>query len=253
MTDTTPATEVALITGASGGLAREVSRTLAGNGWRLALVSRDLEHVPPTPGACLIEADVSTAPGAFRALELCKRETGQAPRALVNCAGSVLMSALHRTRSDQFRECMAANLDSSFYALQAFISSCLTDKKPGAAILISSVTARIGVSNHEAISAAKAAIEGLTRSAAATYSRNQIRVNAVAPGLMRSPATERLFSSANAERQLDAQYPLGRHGELADVARAVCWLLSAQASWITGQVIPVDGGFTAVRPLQRAV
>ena len=66
----------------------------------------------------------------------------------------------------------------------------------------------------------KAAIEGLTRAAAATYARQRIRVNAVAPGLMRTPATEGLFSAPDATRQLDAQYPLGRHGQVKDVARA---------------------------------
>ena len=120
-------------------------------------------------------------------------------------------------------------------------------------MLVSSVTARIGVSNHEAIAAAKAAVESLVRSAAATYSRDRIRINAVAPGLMRSPSTEWLFSTQKNARQLDAQYPLGRHGRVDDAAEAIVWLVSDQADWITGQVLPVDGGFTAVRPLQRAV
>ena len=87
--------------------------------------------------------------------------------------------------------------------------------------------------------------------AAATYARQQIRVNAVAPGLMRTPATESLFTAPQLARQLGAQYPLGRYGQAGEVARAICWLLSDTASWITGQTLPVDGGFTAVRPLQR--
>ena len=248
--------KIAMITGASGGLAQAVATQMANQGWQLALVSRDLEklkNINTVSEPCLIEADVSTASGAAEAIKQCISETGRNPTALVNCAGSVLMAPLHKTREQQYRQCMQANLDTSFFALSAFINGCLKAKQAGAAVLISSVTARIGVSNHEAIAAAKAAVESLARSAAATYSKDHIRINAVAPGLMRSPATEWLFSTANNSRQLDAQYPLGRHGQVEDVASTIAWLVSDEAAWITGQILPVDGGFTAVRPLQRAV
>ena len=245
----------AMITGASGGLAGAVASRLHDKGWNLVLVSRDLNKLSQNPAAaksCLIEADVSTASGADQAIAQCISETGRAPIALINCAGSVLMAPLHKTREDQYRQCMQANLDTSFFSLGAFVNGCIAHKQPGTAVLVSSVAARIGVSNHEAVAASKAAVESLARSAAATYSRDKIRVNAVAPGLMRSPATEWLFSTPNNARQLDAQYPLGRHGQVEDVANAIAWLVSDEASWITGQVLPVDGGFTAVRPLQRA-
>jgi NAD(P)-dependent dehydrogenase (short-subunit alcohol dehydrogenase family) len=242
-----------MITGASGSLATAVADRLAADGWRLALVTRDASKLVDRPAGTPIEADVSTADGASLALEACVAETGQAPSALVNCAGSVLMAPLHRTREQQYRDCMQANLDTSFFALGAFVDSCLKSKRAGNAVLVSSVTAQIGVSNHEAIAAAKAAVESLARSAAASYSRDKIRVNAVAPGLMRSRSTEWLFSTQKNTRQLDAQYPLGRHGKVEDVADAIAWLVSDRAEWITGQVLPVDGGFTAVRPLQRAV
>lgn len=248
--------KIALITGASGGLARAVADRLETDGWQLALVTRDLGKLGRDPGArtaCLIENDVSTADGAVQAIATCKADLGRGPTALINCAGSILMAPLHRTREAQYRDCLRANLDTSFFALGAFVDECLREKQPGVAVLVSSVTAQIGVSNHEAIAAAKAAVESLTRSAAATYSRERIRVNAVAPGLMRSPSTEWLFSTQKNTRQLDAQYPLGRHGKVEDAADAIAWLVSDQANWITGQVLPVDGGFTAVRPLQRAV
>lgn len=248
--------KIAMITGASGGLANAVASKLSDKGWQLALVTRDLNKLstyPTTSTSCLIEADVSSAEGASDAISRCRSETGHTPDAMINCAGSVLMLPLHKTAEDQYRHCMAANLDTSFFALQAFINSCLEAEQAGVAVLVSSVTARIGVSNHEAVAAAKAAVESLARSTAATYSRNAIRVNAVAPGLMRSPATEWLFSTTKNTRQLDAQYPLGRHGQLDDVASTIAWLVSEEANWITGQVLPVDGGFTAVRPLQRAV
>ena len=248
--------KIAMITGASGGLAGAVANKLFEDGWHLALVTRDLNNLDQNTAAsasCLIEADVSTPGGAESAVRQCQAAAGHTPDALINCAGSVLINPLHRTSEEKYRLCMQANLDTSFFTLAAFINTCLESNKAGAVVLVSSVAARIGISNHEAMAASKAAVEGLARSAAATYSRDNIRINAVAPGLMRSPATEWLFSTPKNTCQLDAQYPLGRHGQVEDVAEAVAWLISDDAGWITGQVLPVDGGFTAVRPLQRAV
>jgi NAD(P)-dependent dehydrogenase (short-subunit alcohol dehydrogenase family) len=79
-----------------------------------------------------------------------------------------------------------------------------------------------------------------------------IRVNAIAPGIMLTPATERFFAGGKAEKQIAAQYPLGRFGSVQDGAAAIHWLLSDAASWITGHILPVDGGFSAIRPMVRA-
>jgi len=98
----------------------------------------------------------------------------------------------------------------------------------------------------------KAAIEGLTRSAAATYAHYGIRINAVAPGLMRTGVTEQFFVSPSAVRKINAQYPLGRYGKAEDVANAIAWLLSEESNWITGQILSIDGGYSAVRSLPRA-
>jgi NAD(P)-dependent dehydrogenase (short-subunit alcohol dehydrogenase family) len=117
----------------------------------------------------------------------------------------VFTSRLHRTNATQYADCLAANLNTAFFTLGAFVDACLSARQPGATILISSVTARIGLANHEVIAAAKSAVEGLSRSAAASYARDGIRMNAVAPGLMRTGATERFFVSPEAMRSVDAQ------------------------------------------------
>lgn len=80
----------------------------------------------------------------------------------------------------------------------------------------------------------------------------KLEVEDIAPGLTRTGATERLFSARGAEEQIAAQYPLGRYAQPEDQARAAAWLLSEAAGWITGQILPVDGGFTAIRPMVRA-
>ena len=105
----------------------------------------------------------------------------------------------------------------------------------------------MGLANHEAIAAAKAGVIGLMLSAAATYARQRIRFNAVAPGLVRTPLTKGLVSSELAEKASVAMHPLGRLGEPEDVARAIAWLLDPAQGWITAQVIGVDGGLADVR------
>jgi NAD(P)-dependent dehydrogenase (short-subunit alcohol dehydrogenase family) len=112
----------------------------------------------------------------------------------------------------------------------------------GSIVLMSSAAAGIGLPNHEAIAACKAGIEGLARSAAATYAAKQIRVNAVAPGLVQTPMTERVWNHPRSAEISLAMHPMGRFGQPEDIARAVCWLLDPSQSWITGQTIGVDGG-----------
>ena len=112
--------------------------------------------------------------------------------------------------------------------------------------MVSSAAAQIGLSNHEAIAAAKAGIIGLTLSAAATYAGRRIRFNAVSPGLVKSEMTRKLWESDEALAMSSRMHALGRLGEPEDVARAIAWLLDPTNDWITGQNIGVDGGLGSV-------
>jgi len=114
-------------------------------------------------------------------------------------------------------------------------------------VLVSSAAARIGLANHEAIAAAKGAIEGLVRSAAATYAARAVRVNAVAPGLVRSRLTERIVNNDKALAASLALHPLGRVGEPGDVARAIAFLVDPAQSFLTGQILGVDGGLADLK------
>ena len=258
-------TRTAMITGAGGGLAQATARLLAEAGWSLALVGRDtgslaavqhdlLDDAPSPDGPIrivLVEADVSTGEGACHAVETARALLDQPLGGLVNCAGGVFLQAGHQTTETQYRDVLRANLDTAFFSLGAFTDQLLKDKERGAAVLVSSVAARVGVPRHEAMAAAKGGIEALVRSAAATYAPRGLRVNAVAPGLMPTPSTERFFGNAQMEKALAEQYPLGRWGDVLDTARAIRWLLGEESAWITGQVVPVDGGYTSLKGMPR--
>lgn len=241
----------AVVAGASGGLGQAVVKRLAEAGYEVLAVGRDGERLAALKNNSvkILEADVSTEAGARLALG---DDEGPVPAALVNCAGQVLVRGLHATSEDDYRACLSANLDTSFYLLKAFASRLRESKARGAAVMVSTVAARIGIQNHEAVSAAKAAVDGLVRSAAATYSTQGLRVNSVAPGLLETPAVAGFLRGDAARQAMARQYPLGRFGDPEEVAELIVWLLSDKAGWVNGQTIGIDGGFTAVRPTVKA-
>jgi NAD(P)-dependent dehydrogenase (short-subunit alcohol dehydrogenase family) len=169
---------------------------------------------------------------------------------IANCVGSLLLKPAHITKEEEWNETLLTNLGSAFAAVRA---AAKVMRSTGSVVLVSSAAARMGLPNHEAIAAAKAGVVGLMRSAAATYASRGIRVNAVAPGLVRTPMTQRITSSKAAESASVALHPLGRLGEPEDVARVLAWLLGPESGWITGQVLGVDGGLAALKtPPPRA-
>ena len=243
--------KTALVIGASSGVAQALVHLLKAADWQVFQVCRDATRIDTGPEACL-SADASTETGALAAVAAATQAFGAPPGAVINCAGSTLIAPISRTSEAQYRAVMAANLDTSFFTAKAYAAALSTEKRGGALLLFSSVVAGIGVSNHSAIAAAKGGVEALTRSLAADFSSIGLRVNCIAPGMTRTPMTERMLTNESAARQIVAQYPLGRHGEAADIAALAAFLVSEASGWITGQVIGIDGGFSAVRPFVKA-
>lgn len=169
---------------------------------------------------------------------------------VVNCIGSLMLKAVHQTRLDEWNSVMETNLTSCFSILHAAVPKLR--KSGGSIAFVSSAAAQIGMSNHEAIAAAKAGIEGLARSAAATYASKNIRVNCVAPGLVQSEMTKQFWQSDQARSMSEAMNPMSRLGEPEDIASCLAWLIDPANSWVTGQVIGVDGGMSSVMLKPRA-
>jgi NAD(P)-dependent dehydrogenase (short-subunit alcohol dehydrogenase family) len=244
--------KVALITGAAGGLGRAMAARLAADGWQLIVTSRQAEHLSAAFGNqhLQVAADCSTVAGARQILQVAK-EAGMLPQALAHCVGNIRLGAMHRMSEADFSDCLNANLVSAFHTLAAFVGALREARSPGAAVLVSSAAARIGTPNHEAVAAAKAGLEGLVRGAAATYAGNAIRINAVAPGIMETPASAGIIASPAAREGAARQYPLPGIGSPDELAELMFWLLSDSAARITGQIWAMDGGFASIRPLVK--
>ena len=164
---------------------------------------------------------------------------------VANCVGSLLLKPAHLLSEEEWDATITTNLKSAFAVVR---SAAITMAQLGGSIvLISSAAARIGLANHEAISAAKAGIEGLALAASASYASKGIRVNCVAPGMTRTPLTAKLLQHEMMAKASAGMHALGRIGEPHDVASAIEWLLDPEQSWITGQVIGVDGGLSRIR------
>ncbi|MBU6174678.1 MAG: SDR family oxidoreductase [Planctomycetes bacterium] len=241
---------VYVILGASGGIGSALTRRLAACGSRLVLAARAsdrLNELAHSVNSFAVPTDAMRFDAVeqlfTRAMELHGRVDGAAC-----CVGSILLKAAHLTSEAEFLQTINANLTAAFATVRA--AAKVMGDKGGSIVLCSSAAARIGLPNHEAVAAAKAGIIGLTLSAAATYAPKNVRVNAVAPGLVRTPLTSRITGSEPALKASLSMHPLGRIGEPSDVASAIEWLLSPTQTWVTGQVIGIDGGLADLKGMR---
>lgn len=233
-----------LVFGGGGGIGAAVVARVKGRGESRVVVAGRNQEAQEATGADqnLVVGDLLAANAvdeAFSAAEADGPITG-----VVAAVGSILLKPAHATSDADFDDTIARNLTFAFRVLRAAAKRRETLKS---LVLFSSAAASVGLPNHEAIAAAKAGIEGLVRSAAATYASAGLRVNAVAPGLVRTKLAGRITGNPAALAASTAMHPLGRIGEVDDVAPVVTWLLSSESSWVTGQIIAVDGGLSSLR------
>jgi 3-oxoacyl-[acyl-carrier protein] reductase len=238
---------VALVTGGSRGIGAAISRELGAAGAHVAVnYARDAESaaavcaaVRDTGGeATAVQGDVSTADGAAALVEAIESDVGPIG-ILVNNAGITRDDLIMRLSEEDWRDVIDTNLGGAFFTCRA-LSRPMLKRRSGAIVNITSIVGVHGNAGQSNYAASKAGLIGLTKALAKELGGRGIRVNAIAPGYIATELTDALPDQAR--EAILSNTPLGRLGEPADVARAVRFLCSDAAAFVTGEVLAVDGG-----------
>jgi NAD(P)-dependent dehydrogenase (short-subunit alcohol dehydrogenase family) len=242
--------KVAIVTGGASGIGKACARAMAREGASIAIFDSCAESgrevadelAAQAYTAAFFEVDVACE-ASVRAAIAAVIHRFERLDILHNNAGIAIRQPVDSQDEEGWQRCMDVNLKGVFLCSKHAIPHMR--EQGGSIVNTSSVTGITGVRNRAAYSATKGAIVALTRNMALDYARYGIRVNCVCPGFTRTPLAEALLRDPDRERRLIGMHPLGRLGEPEDIANAVVFLVSGLASWITGQVVAVDGGFSA--------
>lgn len=220
-----------VLVGGNSGIGKALATQMQESGATLFMYSKSGEGTT----AVDLSQDFDTLPGLPEVID-----------GLVYCPGTINLKPFHRITIEEFKQEMDVNFFGAVRLLQACMKGLKKSANPSV-VLYSTVAVQTGMGFHAGIASAKGAIEGLTRSLAAEWAPSKIRVNAIAPSLTETPLAAALLSTPERKEASDKRHPLGRVGTPEDIAEATAFLLSPKSSWMTGQIIHVDGGMAHLK------
>jgi NAD(P)-dependent dehydrogenase (short-subunit alcohol dehydrogenase family) len=244
--------KIALITGGGTGIGAACAQTFAQEGAAVVITGRRrdvleklVKEIERGKGRALaVAGSVTDEAHARNAVDQAVRAFGKLD-VLVNNAGQLAFGKpLHETDEATWSEILAVNLTGAYRMIKAAVPAML--KAGGGSIVnVSSIASLVGIPMLAAYSATKGGLDTLTRCVAVDYAAQKIRCNSVCPGLVDTPMAEGLINNKEALAQLLSAYPLGRPGTSEEIAKLILYLASDESAWMTGTVIPIDGGMTA--------
>ena len=220
-----------VLVGGNSGIGKAVATQLQENGATIISYSRTGEGT----AAIDFSTDFEELPGLPEIID-----------GVVYCPGTINLKPFHRISIADFKQEMEVNFYGAIRLLQACLKGLKKSSSPSV-VLYSTVAVQTGMGFHAGIASAKGAVEGLTRSLAAEWAPNKIRVNAIAPSLTETPLASALLSTPEKKEASDKRHPLGRVGKAEDIAEATLFLLSEKSSWMTGQILHLDGGMSHLK------
>ena len=241
-----------LVTGAGSGIGRSASLALACAGWKVAASDQDPTSAEETAQlirseggeAIAFKMDVTSPDDVAAGIKIVVETYGGLGAAFNNAGITGESREFIDADVDAFDRLASVNLKGTWLCMREQLRQFLAQEGGGAIINNASVAGIKGTSLLPIYSATKHAVIGLTRSAATRYAADKIRVNAICPGVIQTPALDSVLKDERMAKQLNASQPMKRIGEPEEVASAVVWLASQSASFVTGAVLPVDGAMS---------
>lgn len=234
-----------IIMGAHGGIGGRLTEILAGDEHTILVTARDKKTITNLDGYEKVKtASVDVTEPEAIAQVIQSTDEGDGINGLAYCIGTIDLKPLKATHDDEFLLSYELNVLGAIRALRA--AEAGLKKAGGSVVLFSTIAVQQGFANHALISTAKGAVEGLTKALAAEWAP-KVRVNCIAPSLSETPLARPLTSSEKMAQSIAAMHPIPRLGTADDSANLAKFLLTDKSSWITGQIMHVDGGRSTLR------
>lgn len=226
-----------LIIGGTSGIGLETTKLLSKNN-RVIVLSREKKNLDGLNNVEFISADVTKPMDELP-------QISEPLNGIIYCPGTINLKPLKSLKPDDFQNDFEVNLLGAVKVINKYFNN-LKEAGKSSIVLFSTVAVHTGMPYHSSIASAKGAVEGLTRSLAAEFAPN-IRVNCIAPSITNTPLADKLINNEAKLKASEDRHPLKRIGDAKEIAEAAAFLLSDSASFITGQVIKVDGGISAIK------